>query len=437
MTKNYHGKFIFIVGCLILFLSACAGTTDESDGAASDGEDSDGTEEIEFVLWGNSEPVQNEVQRSIDEFEKANPGIKVNANIVPPPEKGGNYYTKIKTRITSDDAPDVFRVQYQNVSEFVTDDALLNVTDVVNEHKENYIPSTLLAVTHEDEYYAMPHDYGALAVYYNKTYFEELGIEAPKTVEESWNWDEFLDVAQRIQDEGLAPYGISIEWDADNASRALPFLNQNNAYLLNEDLSSAAINSEEGIEAFTFLQEMYQNYMSEGNKMKTSEDAPTLFASGKAAMYIGGSYLINKFKEEMDSSEWGVTFTPKEKSSASNIGGNALAIPKNSKHTEAAKKFVAFMAEQENLAAWSVAGMGLPPRADVSPDYNVEDPAVMDVFIEQSKTGHEQMAKTVLDPRYPKINQAFADSLELLLISEFTPEEAVADVEKKLNDIVQ
>lgn len=422
-------------------LAGCAAEktpASQSDGnSKTNGQASGSKETIEFVYWASAGGEEEGFRSLIADFEAKHPDIKVNAQQVPSPSQG-DYYTKIQTRIAGNSSPDVFRVQYQKIGEFAGQDALLDVTDTFAKDKGNFNQSLLTAVTFGDKIYGLPHQTDTLAVFYNKTYLDKLGIKAPDKIEEAWTWEQLLDVAKKLQDQKLATYGIAVNWSASSAYRTLPYFFQNGASLVTEDLKRGNIDTPEAIETFKFLQTMFKNYMSQGNSMKGTDDYNLLFTTGKAGLLINGNWMIPRWEKEMKDYEWGVTFMPRKKSMASDLGGNALAIPVNSKHPEAAKKFLAFMGEKENMKKFVEKGLFLPGRTDIEGpfNYSVKDPSMMNKFIEQSKTVPKAMANTVTLNSFAKLNQALADSLEGLFAQGVSPEQTAQTLNKKVNDIL-
>lgn len=428
-----YGLTFIVVAALV---AGCAATGEGDSTTGSEQQKENSTETIEFVYWAAAGGEEEGFKNLIAQFEAEHPDIKVDAQQVPPPGES-DYYTKVQTRILGEDAPDVFRVQYQKIGEFASEDALADVTDVFAEERESFNPSLVTAVTLDDKLYGLPHHTDTIAVFYNKTYLDQLGIQPPTRLEEAWTWDEMLDVAQRIEDEGLAPYGIAYGWGVDSAYRVLPFFFQNGASLLTRDLSAGNVETPEAVETLAFLKNMFRKHMSEGNSLKGTEDVNLLFTSGKAGLLVSGNWIMPKWEAEMED-EWGVTYMPVKKSAASDLGGNALAIPVNAKHLKAAKKFLAFMGEKENMKTFVEQGLFLPGRTDIEGpfDYQLEDPALMDLFIEQSTTVPEELARTVTLPEFAKLNQALADSLEELFMTDTSPEETSETLNRKLDDIL-
>lgn len=421
---------------LISILTGCAASNEESLNTEKSGKEV-GKTTIEFLYWAAAGGEEKGFNDLIAKFESENPDIKVKKSQVPPPSQS-DYYTKLQTRMGGNDAPDVFRVQYQKIGEFASKGALLDLTDTIEKDKANFNPSLLTAVTYEDKIFGLPHHTDTLAVFYNKTYLDDLKIKAPETLEEAWTWEELTDVAKQIKEKGLAQNGLASNATATSAYRTLPYFFQNGASLLTEDLKKANVNTPEALETLSFLKDTYKNYMSKGNSMKGSDDATMLFTSGNAGLLISGNWMIPKFESDMKDYEWGVTYMPVKKSAASDLGGNALAIPENSTQAEAAKKFVAFMGEKENMKTFVEQGLFLPGRTDVTGPfaYQIEDPKMMDLFIEQSQTVPVNLAKTVTTPEFSKINQALGDSIEELYTQDASPKDVAKELEKKINSIL-
>jgi len=430
--------FILFVSVVMTFiLAGCAGTSNSNSGESGSTVNSD-KETVEFVYWAAAGGEEEAFLDMIEDFEEKNPDIEIKPNQVPPPSSG-DYYTKIQTRIAANDSPDIFRIQYQKFGEFASEGALLDVTDIFETEKENYNPSLLTAVTFEDKIYGLPHHTDTAAVFYNKTYLDELGIEAPSTLEEAWTWEEFIDVATKIEDAGLADSGIAVNWSETSAYRALPFFFQNGAAILNEDLKQGNADTPEVIESLTFLQDMFENHMSKGNSMKGSDDFNMLFSSGNVGLLISGNWMIPKYETDMKDFEWGVTYMPIKESAASDLGGNGMAIPASSEHSEAAKKFLAYMGEADVMKAFVEKGLFLPARTDIIEpfNYDVKDQEMLNLFIEQSQTIPEELAQTVTTTNFSKINQALADILEELFISGTTPIDAAKSLNERINSILE
>jgi multiple sugar transport system substrate-binding protein len=442
MKKINFIRSIYGSLALFLFLFIASGCAKESPAPVTKtGETSNNQqtkqETIEFDYWAAAGGEEEGMKQMVADFEAKNPDIKVNAQQLPSPNTG-SYYTKLQTRMAGNDAPDVFRVQYQKMGEFSSKKALLDVSGLFAKDKENFNKSLLTAVSYNDKIYGLPHHTDTLAVFYNKTYLDKLNIKVPNKLDQAWTWEQFIDVAKKLQDQKLATYGIAFNWKDSSAYRSLPFFFQNSASLLTNDMKKGNVETPEALDSLTFLQNMFKTYMSKGNSMKGTDDSNLLFTTGKAGLLVSGNWLIPKFEQEMKDYEWGVTYMPMKKSAASDLGGNALAIPANSKHPEAAKKFLAFLGQKENMKKFVELGLFLPGRTDITGDFNykVKDKAMMNLFIEQSKTVPQDLAKTVTTTEFSKLNQALADALESMFMENVTPQKTAKTLNSNINEVL-
>jgi raffinose/stachyose/melibiose transport system substrate-binding protein len=90
-------------------------------GSSSGGSDQD-TGTLTFFSW-DSEQTMDPI---IDEFEKQNPGIKVEFSSAPPVAE---YISTLQARILSGTAADVFAIAAENKSNLIDNGAVVDLTD--------------------------------------------------------------------------------------------------------------------------------------------------------------------------------------------------------------------------------------------------------------------------------------------------------------------
>lgn len=384
---------------------------------------------INFTYWAGAGGERDAFDSLVAQFEQKNPGIKVN-------KQGGDFkdfYTRLETRIAGNDAPDVTRIQYQQVGRYSSNGVLLNITrKLPADYSKDFFPSIWSAVTYNKSVYAIPHHTDTLAVFYNKDYFDKLGINAPDKLENAWTWDQFLEIAKQLKEKTDAKYGFSVNWIKGNAYRWLPFLYQKGGTLLADNLSKSLIDSPEALNTLVMTQKFFkEGLVPAGTSIKGTEDINNLFATGTTGMIITGNWMTSYFDANMTNHKFGVTYMPREKAAASDMGGNALAVLKKSKHPVESLKFVQFMAATENMKTFVERGLFLPVRKSITADqlkYAVKQPELMKVFVDQATTIPVGMAKALTSPQMSKINQVMADELELL----FTQDKDAKEVQKAL-----
>lgn len=112
-----------------------------------------------------------------------------------------NYYTTLKSRLSSGECPDIILTQpmYAGANSCYTL-AEAGYLAPLNDLKWTENMSDLAAVTYEDDIVTCTAGVSILGTYYNKDMFAECGI-----TEEPQTWDEFLDVCETLKENGHQP----------------------------------------------------------------------------------------------------------------------------------------------------------------------------------------------------------------------------------------
>ncbi len=392
---------------------------------------------INFTYWASASAEDAAFDSLVAKFQKKYPNIIVN-------KQGGpfkDYYTKLETRIAGNDAPDVTRIQYQQIGRYASNGVLLNITNKLGkDYSKDFNPALWNAVSYKNAAYAIPHHTDTLAVFYNKTYFDQLGIKAPDKLENAWTWDEFLAIARRLKKENKAQYGFAVNWIYGNAYRWLPFLYQKGGAVLSPNLKKCVINSPEALDALKMTASFFkEGLVPAGTSVKGTENLNMLFATGVTGMLISGNWVIPYFEQNMTNYSYGVTYMPRGKAMASDLGGNALAVLKKSKHPQEALTFIKFMTEEENMKEFVEKGMFLPVRNSLSADkmsYAIK-PDLMRLFVNQAKTIPNHMAQTISQPSMTKINKVLTDELDLVFTQGKDEKEALKEMQTQIDKILK
>src|SRR5699024_11453525 len=92
---------------------------------------------------------------------------------------------------------------------YMSNDMLLNLTDKIAESDlvdvSKYPDDIKNLYTYEDKVYAVPKDVDTIALWYNKTMFDEAGIPYP---DETWTWDKLVEVAKQLTKPDGSQYGL-------------------------------------------------------------------------------------------------------------------------------------------------------------------------------------------------------------------------------------
>ena len=160
---------------------------------------------LKYVSWmtkGEDKPI-------LKAFMDANPNITIQDEAL----DGVNYDKLIKTRILAGDAPDLMLLQWAQYPSFVKEGHLADVTDQSNMALLKTSPGLDKVFTVGGKKYGFPINTngGPLPIYYNKVYFDKLGVTPPKTLAE------FYTLCDKIKADGVEPivFGGKDKWPTE------------------------------------------------------------------------------------------------------------------------------------------------------------------------------------------------------------------------------
>jgi len=385
-------------------LAGCA-SEEASDEAGGGG---DGNE-IVFTLWGGDEEL-DAFRALADVFEADNPGVTVVLDQVP----FDSVRERIDTGLVAGDVPDVFRVTYQDLGAYSSEGVLYDMTDLVD---DDFLPAFAAAVRYEGTEYAIPHHTDTSAIIYRADLMDEIGVTPPTSLEDAWTWDEFIDVSERLQAETEAEFGFLWNFQLGGAYRWLSLLYQAGGQVANDDFTMAEMNSPEARKALEFTKSWFdEGIVPPNSSFKTSERGSDLFPTGAIAMAPMGNWEMASI--DAGEFDWGVTFLPQDVAAASELGGNALAVPADGDDPELAARFAAYLGSVDAMREFVSQAGFLPVRSSLSEE-SIEFAAYseqMQLYTQQATTMPEHLVRAVTHPRFSVVNQALIDELDLALV---------------------
>jgi len=367
-------KKILSTGMLLsaLVLAACGnGDSNDTGTNAGSGDAAGGSEDVNLTFMFRGGPDEREIYESVvRQYEEDNPGISVEIIATDPDQ----YATSLQASISGNDTPDVFFVEQGSVMAYVDNNILLDLTDLIEQSDidldniwEYGIDSYRYdgEVIGEGPIYALPKDVGPFAFGYNKTMFEENGIELPDT-DVPYTWDEFVEVGQQLTNgEDQWATGLNVNWSLH------AFLWSNGASWLNEDATEVTVNTPEFAEALQF----FVDIENEHNLTPSVEQAQTLdtyqrWMNGELAFFPVGPWDMSTFNQldfEYDLIPWPAGETGE---SATWIGSLGIGVSQNTAHPEEAFELVKYLSVDPDGQQQLVDGLiQIPNLIDVAEDW--------------------------------------------------------------------
>ncbi|MCL1982014.1 MAG: extracellular solute-binding protein [Clostridiales bacterium] len=364
---------ITLAALLVMSLFAgCGGSGSgggDTQGGGAQGGDAQG--DITLTLWSHIEFWNDAQDKIIQEFEAANPGIKVKRESFP----YDDFESKTQTSLLSKSGgADIYNLWGGWAVDFASTGAFSPVPDdFVAELKADSYEPVLGAFEYEGNYYGVPLEfnieYGGMLVSIPK--FDELGLSYPKT------WDEMI----RIARENSESRGVNFElrgfdfpaWDALTYIWLSMILSSGGQYM---DGDKFNFSTPIGIETMQKLVDYVKvDHMTNTEGITNAEELEPYhkFFLGESLMVPRGPWVVPEGIDDFGL-EYGVDFDyvampfyGSQKLFAAETGWG-LAVNASSANQEAAWKFVEFWLEKDRLLDYNISCGMVPPVKTISHD---------------------------------------------------------------------
>ncbi|HEX7004627.1 MAG TPA: ABC transporter substrate-binding protein [Trueperaceae bacterium] len=344
--------------------------------------------QVQIDYWhGFTGPDLPVMEGLVAEFNETHPDIEVTPQAIP----WGNLFQQIEPSVAAGRAPDVVAVNEDVITGFIMRGALAQITpEELSSHEidaERFYESLWNIGTVDGAVYGVPIHSVMLVMYYNKSLFEEAGLDPENPPQDR---EAFLAAARALTvdsagrhpgDEGfdhddLAQWAVGVPTPWMGGTIAYSVAAQNGVTFVGPASEDYAVNfnSEGGKEAVQFLVDLVDEHqVSPANATEQSEiDA---FRQGKAAMNFNGVWMLTQYQNQ-DGLDFGVAPLPNLGTGDYKVWGGAsyLVMPMQRRgdpeEREAALTFISWMTQAEQNLKWT-AGGSLPTQPAVAdhPDY--------------------------------------------------------------------
>lgn len=378
-------------------------------------------QELNVILCG-AEVFQADIDAAA-EFEKEE-GVKVNLEGVP----WGTCQDKALTLAAGGDPVDLAYVGSRTLKQLATNDLIVPV-EIAADRQNLYQAGVLDTVTHDGQYWGLPHAFSTKALYMNCDLIEAAGqaCEAPKT------WDDMYNLAKAVSDNSDAA-GVGLAGkDFDNTMHQfLNYLYSNGGVVYDVETGDVKLNSKEAIETLEFY----------GKLAEVSQDGPTawerdelknLFNDGKIAMYINGPWGRGQHKEEINQKIVPIPAGPSGDSGTILIT-DSMAVFKGTGNEELATKLARKMTSDKYQYSLDTE-WGLPPIMDYTQlgwdkPYYQDDP-FWAVYVNAIPAGGPEPLAT----DFKSLQGVFTNMVQGIILQDDTAENLVVIASEELEEI--
>ncbi len=401
-------------------LLAMAGCSSNSSGTSSDGNVT-----IEFAQWWEPELGDGQFRGLMDQFEKENPGIKV--DLVSGP------YASTKEQLfagaASGTMPDVVGLDGAWVSDFAKQGVIADLSKLMSD--SGYDESQLASQIKVDgSTYMIPVVNFVYPMFTNDGLLAQAGVSAPPSTR-----TEFADAAKKITALGgdVSGWVLPLSLEAPNGvqndvmswvwASGGSMLKDGQPDLTNSDVSSAT----------DFIQQMWDDkVIAPGSFTMKEQDKVEEFTNGRVGMMIDSLAHINLIRQSNPDLKFSISAIPAKDGFTGERGipyaSWGIGVAENSEHKDAAFKLVQFLMGKDVNSELSTMAKAFPGNTESVPTF-VEDDALFKTAFDIYKKGYPANEFTGL-PVAEELMRQFGTEFQ----SALDGQESMSDALKKTQD---
>ena len=387
-----------------------------------------------WSIWSaDSESNKAPFLKTIEEFKKAHPEIKVELTM----NEAEAYKTKIRTAVAANEAPDVF---YYNaggmLKSFVDAKKVLPLSDYMSkDDMSRIVDGTLSNMTFNGKVYQLPYTLACSVMFCNTDLFKQYNVKIPET------WDELMTAIKTFKAAGITPMtvGGKDRWPTcmytdlimlraagyDACDKA--FYKKAGASFTSPEMKLAATKYKELIDAGAFPKDAVAI---------TRDESEVPFYAGKIPMYVNGNWTAANCQAATSAVKGKIVAVrfPTIAGGKGNIndfmGGAAegFCVSSKTKYVPEAVTLCSYLAENHSRNAY-LAGAGMPTWKMTVDDSQI-DPLIKSIVTLTSKaTNFLLWGNTALEGND---SETMMDIIQKMLAGDINADEFCAEFQKIL-----
>ena len=403
-----------------------------------------------FPLWSGINGTEKDgtpedwPRLKIKQFEATHPNVKIDLEVVT--WQGGGQ--KLDLAVLSRTYPDICYLAAVNLKKYA-DQGILEPIDpylTPADYKDVY-PNVMGLCKYRGQTYLWPWLCNALVMAINLDIVKERHAEAlvPKPPERSWTYDQFLQLCKtctfdRNGDSHARVYGYALYGIPTTVEYQMLTLVQGfGGRLYSPDGTHFALNTPEGVAGMQFLVDLLDKYKvtPPGPAGTQISQVSQMFMNQELASISTSSSIIKSIKMSAERGDFpffnaAIVQPPhlpgKEPTSLLSVGGYVVFKQEDKRRRDAVMEFARFLTNEENSRALSVIGQ-LPTRQSAGDIY----PGDIDMHVVASLV---PSAREYFTAAGPELGSVVNNIYQQIFTHSMTPAEALANAEKKANEII-
>src|ERR671932_958983 len=315
-------------------------------------------------------------------FEAANPDTAVNVQYL----DWRVFTEKLIAAHAGGVLPDIYQAGAEYVAPLATKGMALNIDKYIASwgQRDDFYDSAWSTVTYQGKTYGVPILSAPQTLMFRKHMLKEAGVSGGPTT-----WDDLEQVAMKATRRDGDKFVISGFNARPIWQQYMWFLFQNAGDVFTPD-GKVVVNSPEAVEALDYFSRLFNQ---DKVASKSSIAAPTAnvgaMAANLVAMQLGNQLTVRDFRQNNPAKKDDlVVGDPLEKKKQVTTNWTDwLAISQQSKHADAAWKFIQFIADRDNLLKYNETMYFIPPRKSLRTAGYMADPQLQQFVTIMEKYG--------------------------------------------------
>lgn len=294
--------------------------------------------ELEFVYHKTESNAIDAMETVINNFNAANPGIKVNFVQVP------DTATVLQSRAQLNEMPDMFGCTTGNMFELMFEDGI--IMDLTGqEFLSSVEPSSLEMSTYNGKNWRLPYSLSCYGLYVRTDIFEEQGLALPTT------WDELMDVCEKLTAAGITPFALPDKTMVyQRMERMMSFMSEDDTEF--KQIAAGELDAKDSklLQNYANASLQIVNYMTPESLGAEYTESYQQLIAGQAAMTINGGWSLATLKDYDPDIKVALIPMPNPTGEESKVVVSIdtnFCISSSTKHPEECLKFFEYLAQPE------------------------------------------------------------------------------------------
>ncbi len=344
--------------------------------------------------------------------------------------KAEEYQQILATGLSASKGPDLLMVKSYGIIEQFAESGSLEPLDELVPALADYSDNVLTGTTNRQDglVYGIPFSIQSMQIFYNKTIFDELGLEEPSS------WDEFLEICETLEAAGITPLVTGgdnvpqLSLAADTLGSARRGAAEFEAAFIK---GKTDLNDPDYVASLEIMKEL-QPYFPESIVGTSNDDARNLVFTGGAAMLPSGAWEVQGLRDNAPDYEFGIFDMPVDPSWPTDEAvtpgyvDGGWALSSRAENPEVAKEVLNWLASLEFAQIYADKTSSMPALEGVS----VTDPLLQEAIDAYNDHGVNYFGSVNLRFGTPSGTDLMGEAVQKMWLGQETAEAAASNIQR-------